>query len=112
MKNLAQRYANLQKKMNKDMKELQARINHFKTRLRWYARHYNELKGPNPSTGRTPSKAEVNKLNADYESIKKSANKKINEHNAKMKKLEKRYSFVKRKTLLAMAKNLSSTSKK
>ena len=112
MKNLAQRYANLQKKMNKDMKELQARINHLKTRIRWHARHYNELKERSFSMGRTPSKAEVNKLNAYYESIKKSDNKKINEHNAKMKKLEKRYSFVKRKTILAMAKNLSSTSKK
>jgi len=112
MKNLAQRYANLQKKMNEEMKKLQARINHFKTCIRWHARHYSELKGPSVTTGRTPSKAFRNRLNADYESIKKSTNKKINEYSAKMKKLEKRYSFVKRKTLLAMAKNLSSTSKK
>ena len=103
MTNEANYYVKLQQKINKDMKELQSRINTFKTRIRWHARHYSELKEPSVTTGRIPSRAEINRLNAEYESIKKYTNKKINEYNAKMKMLEKRYNANKKNSIIRLA---------
>jgi len=113
MKNLAQRYANLQRKMKEEAKNLQGSIKTYKDMKKMWKKTVKQLKRPpRLFSPNIVSSAEKRKMISDLESVIKQIDKKIESIKSHLRKVGKRYSIVKRKTILAMAKNLSSTSKK
>ena len=101
MTRVAIEYVILQKKLKKDMKELQGYINQIKAMEKWHKQRISVLKGPSPFSG-TPSKTERNILNAEYENIKKLANKMIKERRSQMKTLANIYKRKKHNSIIQL----------
>jgi len=113
MKNLANRYATLQKKMKEKAKNLQDFIINLRNMKKMHKRTIAMFKRPRRNNSPRPGNEYNNIANIRrLEGFIKNIDKKIESIKRELRKTGKRYSIAKRNTILAMAKNLSSTSKK
>ena len=113
MKNLANRYATLQKKMKEEAQNLQGSIKVYKGMKKMWKKTIAQLKRPpRLFSPNIVSPSEKRKMIRDLESVIQKIDKKIESIKLHLRKVGKRYSMIKRKTILNMAKNLSAPSKK
>ena len=113
MKNLANRYATLQKKMKEEAENLEGSIKVYKGMKKMWKTSIAQLR--RPPTNLSPnvvSPSDKRKMIRDLESVIQKIDKKIESIKMRLRKVGKRYSMIKRKTILNMAKNLSATTKK
>ena len=106
MKNLANRYATLQKKMKEEAENLQGSIRVYKDIKKQWKKTIAQLK--RPPTNLSPnvvSPSDKRKMIRDLESVIQKIDKKIESIKMHLRKVGKRY-------ILNMAKNLSAPSKK
>ena len=108
MKNVAQRYSNLQEKMKEESMKLQNSIKYFKGMKKMYAKDISMLRRPPSQLSPTPGSPMQNRmLIRQLEGVIKKIDDRIESIQNRQREMGKRYSMIKRKTILSMANNLS-----